>query len=338
MIAKHLLWCIVVCLLCLPLPQAAKAKRRSRAKMSRTCQKLIERRAAFRYVRRKRKLETAIKRYIRALRRCRQLKRGERVYVLVYDHSGCKVVAIRQKSSFSAASLIKLYVMWAVYQRAHRKSPTTKGKHSSQAFPKDITMAIGDMMQISDNRATNHLIREYLGGGKSRKGLKEINRLLRQHHMKRSKLVELIPKGGRTYRNKTSAADLHRFLLLLKKRRLISRRSSKAMLQVMLRSMENRGKTLYLRDVYHIKAATKTGYTRRTNGVAGIFWLPSKKRAAYQLVAVISRPYKRRYRRWWKVRSSAIIQRLSEMTYRHFALGHIRKERSLGASSAFCRR
>ncbi len=243
------------------------------------------------------------------------------------------MVAIRQSSRTSAASLIKPFVMLGVYHRARRRGV---GAHH---FSRRLQRHVNRMMRVSNNYSTNYLIRS-LGHGNSRKGLRYINKILPHFSIFRTKLVETIPRGGRTYRNYTTARDLSVLLHRIYLKRAVSRSFSRKMLNVMLLSRDNRGKTPYLRHHYDVRAATKTGYTRRTNGVAGIILRgEGLRRRVYNFVAIISRPMVRDNEWTWRKVSTKIIQRLSEMTYHHYLRGYADSEvRRFRASRRFCRR
>lgn len=254
--------------------------------------------------------------------------------MVVYDYRGCKMVAIRQNSRTSAASLIKPYVMLGVYHRARRKGV------SAYRFPRRLQRHVNRMMRVSNNYSTNYLIRSYLGHGNSRKGLRYINKILPRFSIYRTRLVETIPRGGKTYRNYTTARDLSVLMHRIYRNRAISRSFSRKMLNVMLQSRDNRGKTPYLRHHYDVRAATKTGYTRRTNGVAGIILSgDGLRRRKYNIVTIISRPLVRDNEWTWRKVSTKIIQRLSEMTYHHYLRGYADSEiRRFRGSTRFCQR
>lgn len=316
----------------------AYQKRRTRRRVSRlSCRRLLKRGYALRLIRRGRRLEQSLKLYVKALRRCRLLRPYDRPRVLVYDYRNCKMVALNQHMRTSAASLIKPFVMLAVYEVARRRGYRTPG-----SIPSRIQRHINRMMRVSSNRSTNYLIKRFLGRGNARRGLRTINRLLPKYGVRRTRLVELIPAGGRTYRNYTTARDLSILLYKIYKGRAINRAFSRRMFRVMLRSRDNRGRTSYLRSHYDVRAATKTGYTRRTNGVAGVMLGGVRgRRRAYNFVGIITRPLVRASEYRWRKVSTRIIRRLSEMTFRHYAKGYAGREvRRLGGHRArgYCRR
>lgn len=296
------------------------------------CQQILERQYAMRYLHRRRHLEDAIRIYLRDLGRCGMLRRYDQTRMLIYDYRGCKLVAIQQNTKTSAASLIKPYVMLGVYHRAKRRGV---GAHR---IPSRLQRHIDRMMRISNNYSTNYLIRS-LGQGSSRHGLHYLNRMLPRYSIRRTRLVETIPRGGRTYRNYTTANDLSTLMSRIYQRRAISPSFSQKMLRVMLHSRDNRGKTPYLKHHYDVRAATKTGYTRRTNGVAGIILSgEGLRRRAYNFVAIVTRPLVRANEWLWRRTSTTIIQRLSEMTYQHYLSGFADHEIRRYRRSRWCRR
>ncbi len=301
------------------------------------CHSLLLRSVALSFIRRGRRLESAYRSYVRKLRNCHYLKPYDKVLLLVYDYRNCKLVAINQNTRASAASLIKPYVMLATYHKAHQRGI------SAYRFPRHLQRHVDLMIRVSNNRSTNYLIKHYLGRGSARRGLRYINRLLPRYSIRNTRLLELIPRGGRTYKNYTTARNLSMLLYRIYKGRAVSSAYSRKMLHVLLYSHDNRGKTGYLRSRYGIRAATKTGYTRRTNGVAGII-LGGRglRRTPYNFVAIITRPLLRHANEWiWRNHSSTIIRRFSEMAYKHYRLGFADAEvRRYGGHPArnYCKR
>lgn len=296
------------------------------------CRQLFDRRYTLRYLHPRRHLEDSIRLYLRDLSRCGVLHRYDQTRMLVYDYRGCKLVALQQHALTSAASLIKPYVMLGVY---HRAKLAGQGSHR---FSPHLQRHINQMMRVSNNPSTNYLIRS-LGRGNARQGLHYLNRLLPRYNIRRTRLVETIPRGGRTYRNYTTAQDLSTLMQNIYRQRAVSRPYSQKMLQVMLYSRDNRGKTPYMQHHYDVRAATKTGYTRRTNGVAGIILRgEGLRRRTYNFVAIITRPLVRANEWTWRKSSTQIIQRLSEMTFHHYVSGHADREVARYARHRFCRR
>ncbi|MEM1009585.1 MAG: serine hydrolase, partial [Myxococcota bacterium] len=273
------------------------------------CPRLLKRSVAFQYLRERTTLSAAFRHYIKDLRACGLLKQYDREHLVVENQRSCRLVSMHSEQRTSAASLIKPFVMLAIYHKAKAEGVP------AHRFSRTKQRLIENMMRISSNRATNQLIRN-MGEGSLELGLQRINRLIRRFGITQTRLVEAIPRSGRTYKNQTSAADLSRFFSLVYQKTLVSRAYSRKMLRVMLSSRDNRGRTAYLRRRFHVRAATKTGYTKKTNGVAGL-WLstPGLRHRAYNFVAILSRPLHRGNEWEWRKITTPILQRLSEMTY-----------------------
>tara|TARA_B100000609_G_C17212783_1_gene434771 strand:- start:1591 stop:2526 length:936 start_codon:yes stop_codon:yes gene_type:complete len=307
-----------------------------RIRQTAKCRRLLKRKYALHYVAMgRRRLEAGMKRYIAQLRYCGYLRNFDKVRLLVYDFRNCKIVAINQNMRTSAASLIKPYVMLAVYHKAHRK-----GIRPSR-FPARLQRHINKMIRVSNNASTNYLIR-YVGGGSAKRGLRYINRLLPKYNITQTRLVELIPRSGRTYRNTTTARNLSILLYKIYRKQAVSPGYSRKMLKVLIHSRDNRGKTHYLRSRFDVVAATKTGYTRKTNGVAGIV-LNGKglHHHAYNYVGIITRPLVKANEWYWRKYSSTMLRRFSEMTYYYYSKGHSNREvRRFGGRrpKRYCRR
>lgn len=276
------------------------------------CSSLLQRETALRYLQKAASLQGSMNLYLRHLHECRWLQPFDKARILVFDHRQCKLAAINQHLKTSAASLIKPFVMLAIYHEAHKRGiPPYR-------FPAPLQSHINKMMRVSNNPSTNALIR-YLGQGSPIKGAEVINKILRQYGLGKTGIVELIPAGGRTYRNYTTAHDLHRLFALIYQRKAVSPAYSRKMFEVMVASRDNRCRTPYLRSL-GVAAATKTGYTRLTNGVAGIVFSGyGIRRHPYTFVAVINRSSGSGNEWIWRKTSTPILQRLSEMTYQFYA-------------------
>lgn len=285
------------------------------------CRYLLNRSAALGYVSAHRSMSSSLNRYLVALRRCGWLRSYDRPRVLVYDHRNHQLVGIQHRAKTSAASLIKPFVMFAVYYRARRRGIR------AVAFPSRVQRQIDRMMRVSSNRDTNRLIR-YLGNGSPARGMAYINRLIRRFGMRNTRVVELIPAGGRTYRNYTTAWDMNMLFHHIYRRNVLSRSYTRKVMRVMLASRDNRGRTYYLKAKYGAQAATKTGYTKCTNGVAGIFFNRGVRGLSiYNYVAILTRPLLKDANEWrWRKISSAVIKRISEITYTYYQRGYSTRE------------
>ncbi|MFQ6041516.1 MAG: serine hydrolase [Candidatus Poribacteria bacterium] len=144
------------------------------------------------------RLEADIDRYIKRLRRRGILSKTDRTSFVVYDISMQKKMAsINEDEPIMAASLIKNFVMLAYFHQV---------KHNRLRHTSLNRLHLRRMIQRSSNPSTNYFIR-LLGGPRN------VTRILRSNYpyFEQTRIVEYIPRGGRTYRNTTSAHDLNRF-------------------------------------------------------------------------------------------------------------------------------
>ena len=145
-------------------------------------------------------LEVEIEAYIKSLRGKGQILGQERTAWLVYDlTSGKKLAGINENASLQAASMVKVYLALAFFHQVKA------GKlHYGPTSRRHMEL----MIQKSNNTSTNWVMRQT--GGPS-----ATQSLLKRHYpslCKQLYLVEYIPAGGRTYRNRESAGDYARFL------------------------------------------------------------------------------------------------------------------------------
>ena len=163
-------------------------------------------------------LEAKIERYIKGLRGQGVIRSSERTAWLVYDFtSRQKLVSINENSKLQAASMITPYLALAFFHQVD----TGRIIYGS-ASRRHMEL----MIQKSNNESTNWVMKQ-TGGPAATQAL------LKKHYpnlCRQLSLVEYIPQGGRTYRNKGSAADYGRFLEALWKRQLPQ---SKEILRVM---------------------------------------------------------------------------------------------------------
>ncbi len=143
-------------------------------------------------------LEAEIDRYIKGLRFKGVLANTDQTSFVVYDVTKQKkVVSINEDQTMMAASLIKNFIMLAYFHEVKYKRLEHTNKNRRQ---------LRLMIQKSANTSTNYFIR-LLGGPSG------VERILKWNYpyFKKTRIVEYIPAGGRTYRNMTSAHELNVF-------------------------------------------------------------------------------------------------------------------------------
>ena len=122
--------------------------------------------------------------------------------VYVGDLSKGSVSFINSKR-MQSASLIKLYIMGAVYEN-YKEITKAHGK-------KKVDKLLEDMITVSDNDAANTLT-EYLGNGKAEAGMKAVTDYCKVHGYKDSSMGRLLLHSNEFHDNYTSVQDCGLFL------------------------------------------------------------------------------------------------------------------------------
>lgn len=256
-----------------------------------------------------RSIEMAVEDYIKQLRREGKLGRDERTAWSVYDFTtGEKLVTINEDMQFQAASLIKPFIATAFFYKV-AKGDFIYGPRSRRHMKR--------MIHWSDNRSTNWVIRQ-VGGPAAVQGI------LKRHYpeiFQDTKIVEYIPAGGKTYRNKASAHDYSRFLFALWNDDLPGAKEIR-------RLMGLRGSNRIFTGAQDIPQNTevynKTGSTGHLCGDMGILIVkgPDGKSYPYTVVGIIEKRNKaRNYSAWIRSRGD-IIRGVSNIVYNGVAQYH----------------
>ena len=258
-------------------------------------------------------LEASFELYVKNRRSRRILSTTDRTSFVVYDISkNKKLVSINEDRQMMAASLIKNFVMLAYFHevRYGRKAHTATNKGHLKA-----------MIQWSSNTSTNYFIR--LLGGPAK-----VNRILKTNYpyFKQTKIVEYIPRGGRTYKNMTSARDLSTFFLRLWHGRLPH--SDKMKWYFKLKNGDYIFKHTYIPS--SVTVYNKTGTVYGLVGDGGILTLrdPQGIQRHYIFVGLMEDRTKTSLRnRWqsfakWRNQRTYILRRLSERAYKYIYENH----------------
>jgi beta-lactamase class A len=242
------------------------------------------------------------------LRETHHLLNTDDISIHIHDLSKNEtVVNIKADRMRNAASLIKPFVMLTVYDLAQQ---------NKVCLTDSIENHIYKMITVSNNESTNRLIRQ-IGSGSTYKGLEQINATIKKYGFRDTYLVEQIPEGGRTYRNRTSAYDMSEFFRKVYSRTLVSPYYSQKMVDILLNNKVHRIATPTLVQD-GVPVADKTGYVRGTNGDCGIVFLRNIKHNAsdYVVSIIIENPY--RPQEGWGKQKSAVIRHLSNLIYTYF--------------------
>jgi beta-lactamase class A len=247
-------------------------------------------------------LDALIEEHIKELRRSGALAADERTAWSVFDFTtGEKLVSINEDMKLQAASLVKPFFALAFFHQV---------EHGSLSYGPQSRRRMEQMIQNSDNAATNWILRR--AGGPAR-----VQRLLRGRYggiFSDTEIVEYIPPGGRTYRNKASVHDYSRFLFALWDESIPYAREIKRLMGLPNRdriSTGAKGVPAGTR-VYH-----KTGSTSYVCGDMGILVVKGAdgRRYPYTIIGVIEKGRRARDYLSWIRRRGDIIRGVSSLVH-----------------------
>jgi len=254
-------------------------------------------------------LEAAVEDYINRLRKDGKLDPDERTGWSVYDFTtGEKLVTINEDEQFQAASLVKPFIAAAFFYKVE------KGELS---YNRESRRQMERMIQHSNNASTNWVTRK-VGGPQA------VQRILKQQYpaiFQEIHLVEYIPAGGKTYRNKASVHDYSRFLYALWKENIAGAREIKRLMSLPGSDRIYTGVRVVPKGT---KVYNKTGSTARVCGDMGILNVrgSSGKWYPYTVIGIIEKEQNAtNYTSWIRSRGN-IIRHVSSIVYQSIAQNH----------------
>jgi beta-lactamase class A len=260
-------------------------------------------------------IEAEIERYIKNLRRAGRVKPDESTAWLVYDFTTRRyLVSINATRSHQSASMVKPFVALAFFHKVREGKLQYTSSHRTR---------MEAMIQRSDNSATNYFI-DLLNRTSRRSGPAEVERTLKRYHpdiFRHTRIVERIPGGGRTYRNKASALDYHRFLYALWYNRLPYSRELKRLMNLPNRDRVYSGAHGVARQTWVLD---KTGTTARLCGDMGILIAQGRngRRYPYTFVGIIEKSRSAGNYKAWKDDRGDVIREVSSLAYAHLQRMH----------------
>jgi beta-lactamase class A len=255
-------------------------------------------------------LNATIQRYLTIQRRTGRVAPDERTAWLVYDFtSGRFLVTINAGMSYQSASMIKPFIALAFFHKVREGSLHYTPLHRQR---------MEAMIQRSDNKATNYFI-ELLNRTSHRSGPAEAEHTLKRRNpgiFRHTRIVEPIPRGGRSYRNKASALDYHRFLQALWYDHLPYSGELKRLLYLPNRDRIYTGAAGVARQT---QVFDKTGTTARLCGDMGILVAQGRdgRRYPYTFIGIIEKARPARNYVAWKNTRGNVIREVSSITYGH---------------------
>ena len=227
----------------------------------------------------------------------------------MYDFTtGEKLVDINEDVQFQAASMVKPFFAMAFYHRFQR---------GELAYGSQSRTHMRRMIQHSNNYSTNWILKR-VGGPTA------VQRILAGAYpqiFQNVRIVEYIPRGGRTYRNKASAHDYSRFLYALWQETIPGAAEIKRLMSL---PGGNRLYTGARAIPKGTKVYNKTGSTARLCGDMGILVVKDRHGNSYPytLIGVIEkRGRARNYTAWIRSRGN-VIREVSNIVYRDISKRH----------------
>lgn len=169
-----------------------------------------------------------------------------------------------------AASLIKLYIMGAVYEDYDSLS-STYGKDT-------LDNALNSMITVSDNNAANTLV-NYLGGGDDAAGMARVNKFCQDHGYTSTSMGRLLLADNSNGDNYTSVKDCGKFLkTIYQTDKGVSTEDTLAGAEYMyhLLKMQTRTNKITAQMPDGVKVANKTGELDNVENDAGIIYDTAK--------------------------------------------------------------
>ena len=247
-------------------------------------------------------LERAVERHIKKLRRQGKISGDERTAWSVYDFTtGEKLVSINEELQFQAASLIKPFFALAFFHEV---------QHGRLHYGPKSRRHMRRMIQRSNNPSTNWILR-HVGGPAAAQRILTRNY---PHIFQNTRIVEYIPAGGRTYRNKASVRDYSRFLYALWKDQIPGAKEIK-------RLMALPGSDRLYTGAKSVPKGTrvynKTGSTARLCGDMGILVVRDERgmEYAYTLIGIIEKQRRAPHYGFWIRSRGNVIRSVSNLVY-----------------------
>ena len=242
-----------------------------------------------------------VKEYLDGLRDKGLVSKDERTGWLAIDLTkGETIVDINVDSPYQAASMIKPLIALAYFHRLQ------KGELTYTATARSKMEA---MIQRSDNGATNWVLQQ-VGGPKA------AQKILRTHYgqmLRETSIVEYIPGGGKTYRNKASAKDYGRFLVALWRKELPHDDELRRLMALPGRDRIYCGTSIPQGTLVY----NKTGTTAKLCGDMGILAPKGQngRRYPYVIVGIIEKQRAAGNYGQWAMARSNVIRQVSSMIY-----------------------
>ena len=260
-------------------------------------------------------LTSKIDNRIKYLRWNGKIAPNERTAWLIYDFTSRQyLTAINVSTPYQSASMIKPFIALAFFYKVMEGRLYYTPYHRAR---------MEAMIQYSDNSATNYFI-HLLNQISRYSGPIEVERTLRHYHpsiFRHIRIVERIPRGGRSYRNKASALDYHRFLYALWYNQLPFSNELKRLMNLPNRDRVYTDANGVARETW---VFDKTGTTARLCGDMGILVAQGRNggRYPYTFIGIIEKSQPTKNYRVWKDNRGDVIREVSSIAYQYLRQMH----------------
>lgn len=158
---------------------------------------------------------------------------GEKWALAYEDLNGKDTYGYRENEKMQSASVIKLFIMGAVYRYICYPEKTDPVINFGESYSGQLRDVIEKMITVSDNDAANRLV-EALGQGDFDAGKKRVNQFCREEGYTNTSLGRRFMAADLSDGdNYTSAADVRKFYLDLYEGKLVNEEASAKMLDIL---------------------------------------------------------------------------------------------------------
>jgi len=159
-------------------------------------------------------------------------KDGEKWSITAIDLFSDSILSVNDAEVLQSASVIKVFIMGAVYERAVFAKECGKERiDMKEAYDGELKDLLTAMITVSDNEASNELVKR-LGGGDFQKGAQIVNEFCKEHGFTETHLGRRFLETNPTDDNYTSAKDCAVFLYELYQGTLVTKEASAKMMEL----------------------------------------------------------------------------------------------------------
>ena len=157
---------------------------------------------------------------------------GERWAISLEKLGTKEITQYRANEVFQSASVIKVFIMGAVYDRICYPADESKTIYFAESYDGELRYLLEQMIRVSDNEAANRLI-TILGGGDFQAGAQVVNAFCKEHGYKATSVGRRFLESNPTGDNYTSAADCRAILSEICRGTLVCEEASAKMLDIL---------------------------------------------------------------------------------------------------------